>query len=168
MKKHASFIGPLLLTILAVSVVIVYYRFIDHPIAHLATEGKLVGRVNQPLTIPIVLDTGSETINAAEVHIKTNPKLATITAVSKDSSFFQIWIKDQPSFSAQDGTATFAGGLPKPGFTGKGRIGSLTLIPHTTGQITLTFTNQTQVLRNDGQGTKIPLAQPPIMVSVKH
>ncbi len=118
---------------------------------------------NQSVTLPIEIDTAGKTINAAEVYLDVDPSLAKITSVSKTGSFFQIWVSD-PAFDAKKGTISMAGGLPTPGFKGKGQIGTVTLIPLKQGIITVNLDNKTRALQNDGMGTSVPLSLSPMRI----
>ncbi len=68
------------------------------------------------VTLPLFVDTKAEIINAGEVYLNFDPSGIEVVAVSKDKSFFTLWITDQPTFSNEKGEISFAGGLPTPGF----------------------------------------------------
>jgi len=124
-------------------------------------------RVGEKVVVPIFIDTAADTINAAEVYLKFNPRALTVDSIMKEPSFFQLWIKDQPAFSNDSGTISLAGGLPTPGFKGRGQIGAVVFIPKVTGQHLLTFDPKTRILKNDGQGTFVPLRLAPIIITVR-
>lgn len=121
--------------------------------------------VGQSVTIPIYIDTGSDTINAAEVYLTFDPSVIAVDSVAKDPSFFQLWITDQPAYSNETGTLSFAGGLPSPGFKGRGQVGSVTLHFLKHQAASLTFESKTRILKNDGQGTAVPLIVRPIIIA---
>lgn len=123
--------------------------------------------VNQSIELPILIDTKDETINAAEVYLTYDPAFLTVTEVTKKDSFFQLWVDGEPSFSKEKSQITFAGGLPTPGFRGKGQIGTVQFTPTKRGQTTIVFAEKTRVLLNDGKGTKIPLRLSPITITVR-
>jgi hypothetical protein len=123
--------------------------------------------VSQSIDLPIFIDTRDYTINAAEVYLTYDPQLVTVESVSKDNSFFQLWITDEPKFSNEKGQLSFAGGLPTPGFKGRGQIGTVTLKLLKPGHTNLTFDPKTRVLLNDGQGTAVPLYVAPISLLVQ-
>ena len=118
-------------------------------------------------TVPIEIDTGGRTINAAEVYLKFDPKLIQIESASVEGSVFTIQITGQPKFSNETGEISFAGGVPNPGFKGKGKIGSVTLKASTPAKTQLIFDSKTQALLNDGLGTAIPLQLQPVEVEIK-
>jgi hypothetical protein len=124
-------------------------------------------KVNQKITLPIFIDTSGLIINAAEVYLKFDPATLKVESASKENSFFQLWITDEPKFSNDKGEISFAGGLPKPGFQGRGQIGSVNIIPLKSGLQTLSFDQKSRILLNDGVGTEAPLKLEPIKIKVK-
>lgn len=136
-------------------------------VATLTAEINSTPTLNQTLDLPIMIDTAGATINAAEIYLKFDPAAIRVEAVTKDNSFFQLWITDEPKFSNESGEISFAGGLPKPGFSGRGQIGSIKIIPLKTGQAEISFESKTRALLNDGKGTAIALELPPIQLEIK-
>jgi hypothetical protein len=128
---------------------------------------KQTVQAGKTVTMPIYIDTGEHTVNAAEVYLKFDPKLVQVESVSKDNSIFSIWISDQPAFNNQTGEISFAGGIPTPGFKGQGQVGSVTLKANQPAKTQLTFDARTQVLLNDGLGTAVQLRLSPIEVNIK-
>lgn len=124
-------------------------------------------KTNQKVTIPIVLDTKEETINAAEVYLAFHPEEIRVGSVSRDNSFFRLWITNEPKFSNEDGQISFAGGLPSPGFKGKGVIGLITITPLKKGTFNINYDSKTRVLLNDGKGTKLSVRLNPIKIKVQ-
>ena len=126
-----------------------------------------LAEINKKISIPIEINTQDKTINAAEAYLTFDPKAIRVESVSKSDSFFTIWITDEPKFSNEKGEISFAGGLPNPGFKGKGVIGSVEITPLKTGWQTLTFDARTRLLLNDGLGTESPLEKELIRIKVK-
>lgn len=122
---------------------------------------------NQKIFIPIFVNTEDKTINALEVYLKFDPNELRVESVSKDNSFFQLWIKDEPKFNNDKGEISFAGGLPNPGFKGTGQIGSIEITPLKAGLLTISFDGRTRMLLNDGVGTESALISQPIKIRVK-
>ncbi|HUC20751.1 MAG TPA: cohesin domain-containing protein, partial [Candidatus Polarisedimenticolaceae bacterium] len=121
---------------------------------------------NHQLKVPIEIDTGGRTINAAEIKLTFDPRVIEVVSVSKEKSFFKIWITNQPSFSNAKGTISFAGGIFTPGFSGKGQVGAVTLKSKRALTSELKFGSGTQVLLNDGKGTAVPLELSPIKIKI--
>lgn len=148
----------------------IFYKISTHSNPNQASVTLIgVTKVNagQKLTMPIFIDTKGQNINAAEVYLNFNPRLMRVDDISTDGSFFKIWIEDHPKYSNEQGTIAFAGGLPKPGFTGQGQIGTITVTLLKDENATLVFTPKTRVLLNDGKATPIPLSMDPITIRVK-
>ena len=124
-------------------------------------------KLSEEQVIPIIIDTNGTAINAAEVYLKYNPDLVEVISVSKENSFFTLWITDSPTFSNEKGEISFAGGLPTPGFNGKGQIGSIKIKAKKLGQITFEFDSKTRALKNDGVGSQLNLKLAPLILKVK-
>ena len=125
-----------------------------------------VAETGHRVKLPIVINTAGQTINAAQIYLKFDPKVVQVESVSKEGSFFTLWVTDQPKFDNKSGHISFAGGIFTPGFHGQGQVGSVTLVAKSATKSQLTFTN-TQVLLNDGQGTAVPLKLDPIQVNIQ-
>jgi len=165
-KKYFTLKGALLVAVVVIVVAGMYYYHLPKK-ATITTSQKQPLQTGQQLQVPIVLDTQGYTINAAEVYLHFDPSVVRIDSVSKEPSFFQLWITDQPKFSNQTGDFSFAGGLPSPGFTGKGTIGTVTITLLHPGAAQFAFLPTTRVLLNDGKGTAVPLKLSPIMIHGK-
>lgn len=124
-------------------------------------------RVEEEIDIPINIDTANQNINAAEVYLRFDPADLEVLSVSKDNSFFSLWIKDQPAFSNERGEISFAGGLPNPGFSGRGQIGSIKVKTKRKGSILIEFDQKSRTLLSDGLGTEIKLHLDPINFKVE-
>jgi hypothetical protein len=175
-KKHIELnkktIGILVLLILVVAgvisiVVTRFSRKVDPNQAFVSVQGTTTVNAGQKTTLPIIIDTKGQNINAAEVYLNFNPRLMRVDEITKDGTFFKIWIKDDPKFSNEKGEISFSGGLPNPGFTGKGQVGTITVTLLQKQDAQLVFTPKTRVLLNDGKGTAIPLTIDPITIKVK-
>lgn len=155
-----------LLFLLVVFGGIVFVTLRNNRRARVTIEMPSTLTVNRAIEAPVFIDTHTDTINAAEVYLTFDPTAFRVESVSKDNSFFKIWIDKQPAFSNEAGTISFAGGLPTPGFQGRGQVGVITLLPLKKGSVTLTFDPKTRILKNDGSGTTVPLLMPPITTRV--
>ena len=117
--------------------------------------------------VAINIDTKENTINAAEVYLTFDPQYFEVLSVDKAGSFFQIWIDNEPKFSNSNGTISFAGGLPTPGFKGMGKIGSVTIKAKKSGSTQINFTSKSRLLLDDTNGTFVPLRMDSIKVKIK-
>ncbi len=121
----------------------------------------------EKIHIPIFINTQKYIINAAEIYLRFDPSELQVVSVSKENSFFQLWITGEPKFSNETGEISFAGGLPTPGFSGKGQVGAVEIVAKKPGRHQLSFDGRTRILLNDGLGTAIPLNLRPIKFKVK-
>ena len=166
-RRHPLVDATLVLIALVLGSLALYQDYYKPPVASISGPSVLRARQGETVTLPIFIDTAGQTINAAEVYLEFDPAKFEVTSISKDGSFFTIWIKDEPAYSNDDGKISFAGGLPYPGFKGRGQVGTVTIKPKVAPLSTqLVFTTRTQVLLNDGLGTKVPLRMAAIPVEV--
>ncbi len=157
------------IALFGISVIGGYLLFNKTPTSREATitAPQPVSGSNHRLTLPIVIDTAGQTINAAEIYLKFDPKVVQVDSISKDQTFFTIWVPNEPKFSNTSGDISFVGGIFNPGFRGQGKVGSVTLVAKKPLKTKLTFTGNTAVKLNDGLGTSIPLQLKPIEVDIK-
>lgn len=130
----------------------------------LSSDG--VKKVGETFSIDVNLETGPKAINAAEVNLKFDPGMIEVVSVDREGSFFQIWIEGQPTFS-KDGTISFAGGLPTPGFKGEGKIGTIKAKALNPGTTSIKFEDKSRMLLDDGEGTEVKLMLEPIEINVR-
>lgn len=143
-----------------------FYKFRAPKAAEITFGDISSAKLAQEQTLPLYIDTIGKTINAAEVYLKFNPDQIEIVSVSKENSIFSLWITDSPTFSNQKGEIAFAGGLPTPGFSGKGKIGTIKIKPKQLGKATFEFDGRTRALLNDGKGTAINLKLDSLKIKV--
>lgn len=105
-------------------------------------------------TVNTVVSTQGDAINAISgvVHYPTD--LLQVVGISKASSVLTLWVQD-PSFSNADGTVSFEGVVPNPGFTGNGgTVAAITFKVLKEGAATVKY-DAGSVLANDGNGTNV-------------
>jgi hypothetical protein len=120
---------------------------------------------NAEITVPLTIDTQGSTINAGEFYLTYDPARIEVKSLKTDTSIFSLWITGQPSFSNDTGTLNFAGGLPTPGFIGKGTVAQVVLVVKGKGTTHLSWDPKSRMLKNDGAGTAVPLRLPPVTLS---
>lgn len=123
-------------------------------------------KVGDVVDIDINIDTHNSTINAAEVYLTFDPVYLEIQVVEKSDSIFPIWL-GEPRFSNLEGTASFAGGLPTPGFKGRGKMGIIKAKLIKSGKTEISFSKKSRMLLNDGEGTAVPLQLGPIQLNIQ-
>lgn len=104
--------------------------------------------------VSIKVNTDGQAINTAEATLTFDPTKLNVASISKVSSIFSLWVSE-PVFSNGDGTISFAGGKPSPGYTGSsGTLITVTFKGLTSGTANVNFSSAS-VLADDGLGTNI-------------
>ena len=113
----------------------------------------------------VLVNTDGATINTAAATIEFPTDLLQVMSVSESSSIFSLWVQN-PAFSNADGTITFTGGLPSPGYTGaSGEVVSIVFMAKKQGTASIIFSNSS-VLQNDGFGTDVLTATEPATITI--
>jgi hypothetical protein len=111
--------------------------------------------VGSTFTVSVFLNTGGRNVNAVEADLKFPADKLQVVSPTAGSSFVAVWVA-QPTFSNARGTLNFKGGVPSPGInTDAGLISTVTFRVRTVGIASITFTDQSKVLLDDGKGTNI-------------
>jgi competence protein ComGC len=104
--------------------------------------------------VSVKVNTGGQTINAAQGTISFDNKLLSVVGISRSGAVFNLWTTE-PTFSNSAGTINFGGGIPNPGYNGNsGHVCTITFQAKKTGAAQVRFTSGA-VLANDGKGTNI-------------
>jgi len=109
----------------------------------------------------IKIDTEGEEINAVKIDLTFFQELLEAKDFSQGNSILAFW-PEGPSFSNQEGTISFVGGVPG-GFQGDGLLGKLVFQTKKSGEqfsaqsAAVRFLDSSQVLLNDGLGTPAEL-----------
>jgi len=110
--------------------------------------------IGDTFSVGVKVNTDGASINAAEGTITFDNSLLEVVNVSSGGSDFSLWTT-KPTFSNSNGTVSFGGGLPPPGYQGGGgHICTITFKSKKSGKATARFTSGA-VLANDGKGTNI-------------
>jgi hypothetical protein len=110
--------------------------------------------VGSRFTVSVKMNTGGQSINAAQGTISFDKAALKVVSVSKNGSIFAFWT-DEPSFSNSAGTVDFGGGIPRPGYEGNGgSVFSVVFEALRTGVAEVSFVSGS-VLANDGKGTNV-------------
>lgn len=106
--------------------------------------------------VELKINTEKERINAAQIELIFPPEKLEVVEISQGSSIFTLW-PEPPSFSNEKGKISFVGGVPL-GFEGEGKIISIAFkVISSEKEISfaeINFSKDSQVLLNDGRGTK--------------
>ncbi|MDP2789981.1 MAG: cohesin domain-containing protein [bacterium] len=110
-------------------------------------------REGETKSFSLTVNSADQAMNASQGKFSFPVDKLQVTNVAK-GSLFKYWT-DEPAYSNSNGTVTFGGGLPTPGFTGSGRaVLTVMFRAKATGTATLTYSSGT-ILANDGDGTNI-------------
>jgi hypothetical protein len=167
-KKLTFIILSILFVTLAFFLIFEYVHPIKKEIkGQFSLETKDKYKVGKSANIDLNLDSKTYNINAAEVYLDYDPQFLEIQSIDKIKSIFKLWIEDEPKFLNKEGVISFAGGIPTPGFTGKGIIGTIRVKFKKTGKTSIQFDKRSRMLLNDNNGTSLPLSLEPINLDVK-
>ena len=107
------------------------------------------------MVVEVRFNSDGEEINAVQAELKFPPNTFEIVNLNKGNSILTLW-PQEPFFSNPTGKISFVGGVPN-GFKGDGLIGSFILQGKILGEGTINFSENSQALLNDGQGTPAPI-----------
>ena len=142
--------------IFAFFVVAAFLMFGSSAFAATVSLGSSVSQVDSGALFSVSVNVNSQgqAINNAEAVINFPPDLVQVTSLNLNGSIFSLWV-EQPAFSNTDGTVTFNGGIPNPGYTGAGgHILTIQFKSKAPGAAQFTFASAA-VRANDGLGTDV-------------
>ncbi|MEK7631263.1 MAG: cohesin domain-containing protein [Patescibacteria group bacterium] len=120
--------------------------------------------VGKTTTVSVIARSNDQAMNASQGKVSFPADKLQVTSVSK-GSLFSYWTTE-PAYSNSNGTVTFGGGLPSPGYKGTGRsIITITFKAKAEGKAALTYASGT-ILANDGLGTNILTAYGSVTLSI--
>jgi hypothetical protein len=110
--------------------------------------------VGKSFPVTVYVSSVSQSVNAVSGTITFPTDKLQVVSVSKASSILTLWVSD-PTFSNSDGTVSFEGVVPNPGFQGSaGRIITINFKVVGSGAATVKWSTASE-LANDGSGTNI-------------
>jgi hypothetical protein len=109
--------------------------------------------VGNNFSVKVKVNSGGQSINAAEGNLVFNPSEISVVSISKGGSIFNLWA-NEPAFCNSVGSITFGSGTPS-GFSGNaGTIITITFKAKTISTSKVNF-SAGSVLAADGKGTNI-------------
>ena len=114
------------------------------------SPGSVKTEVNKTFTVNINLSS-DEAVNSASGQVIFPGSLLQATAVSQAGSIFTLW-PEPPTISGE--TVNFAGGLPSPGYTGTGKLFSITFKAKAAGTANISIANG-RTLANNANATNV-------------
>ena len=110
--------------------------------------------VGSNFAVSVYVLSSDQAINAVSGAISFPQNKLEIESLSKTGSIVSMWAQE-PSFSNSDGTVSFEGIIPNPGFIGaSGEIITINFKVKSIGSALITFSSGS-VLANDGSGTDV-------------
>jgi len=110
--------------------------------------------VGNIVSVRILVNTDGKVINNADAILRFPNDLLDVMSISKTSSIFSLWV-EEPKFSNYEGSISFNGGVPNPGFFGQnGEIVSIVFKAKKQGNASIVFSDSA-VRQNDGLGTDV-------------
>lgn len=109
--------------------------------------------VGSTFTVRVKVNSGGDTINAAEGTLIFNPDEVSVISISKSGSIFTLWTTE-PTFSNAGGDIVFGGGTPTNFTRSSGTIITINFKAKVTTSATVNFSSGS-VLAADGKGTNI-------------
>lgn len=110
--------------------------------------------VGDTVKVDILLDTDGELLNAGDIIVTYDTTILEAKNVTRGNSIFTLWTEEP---RIENGSVSFQGGKPL-GFSGENNIiGQVLFTVMSPGITTLTFNDETRVLKHDGLGSKADL-----------
>lgn len=114
------------------------------------TAGSIKTDVNKTFTVNVNLSS-DEAVNSASGQVIFPGSLLQATSVSQSGSIFSLW-PEPPSISGE--SVNFAGGMPSPGYTGTGKLFSITFKAKAAGTANISIANG-KTLANNANATNV-------------
>lgn len=109
--------------------------------------------VDSTFSVKVKVNSGGESINAAEATLIFNPAELNIVKISKSNSIFSLWTTE-PTFSNSTGNIVFGGGTPSNFIGTSGTVITITFKAKASASAQVNFSSGS-VLAADGKGTNI-------------
>ncbi|MCP6718028.1 MAG: cohesin domain-containing protein [Patescibacteria group bacterium] len=119
------------------------------------SPGSETFKLGDSFSVEVKIKTGDIPINSAQAVIHFPADTLEVLSISQDDSVFALW-PEEPAFSNSDGTISFAGGLPHPGFQQIGNIITINFKGKKQGIVHIAF-GEGKILADDGEGTNVLL-----------
>lgn len=106
-------------------------------------------------TETMIVTSADQTMNAISGNISFPPDLLQVASITKANSVLSLWAQE-PVYSNTEGTISFSGIVPNPGFIGsRGQVLTIQFRARKAGTGAILISPSSEVLANDGNGTNI-------------
>jgi hypothetical protein len=130
----------------------------------ITSEDNTFVKVGKTITVDIMADADNP-INVISTTVNIPKDLISVEQISKENSIIDLW-SEEPKV-VDDSKIYFSGGIIDPkGFTGKGKVLSITLKPIKEGTATLSF-EETKMLAHDGTGREVGCKNNPMIITIR-
>jgi len=129
-------------------------------------EGVREAAVNIPFKMQFIANSDKMPVNAVSLSASFDTNKLTVLNVDTSKSFCQFYPENK--FNNSKGQIIISCGAPSPGFTGKNTIAEITFIAKSQGETSVTVSEESQILLNDGKGTDIfskPVSFPLLIIN---
>lgn len=121
-------------------------------------------RAGETVVVRLLVES-DQPLNAVEGLVSFPADLLSVTSISKTGSVVALWV-EEPSYSNAQGTVSFSGGVPNPGYMGDfRRVINIEFRAKAAGSATIAIQNAS-VLANDGAGTNILTQRTPATLTI--
>ncbi len=104
--------------------------------------------------VPIYIDTQGKSVNTVELHITFDPNRLQVISPAGRNSIITLWVAT-PSYSNTSGTINLSGVITGGINTSNGLLTTITFKALAVGDTRVSLSSETQVLANDGMGTRV-------------
>lgn len=134
--------------------------------ATLTLQGPAIAHVSQQIHVQLLLDT-NDAVNAGFITVRYPANLLHASSVNYQNSIFALW-QQLPNASPLNGQVTLTGGIPNPGYKGKGGvITNIIFTPKAVGAAVIHIEKSSQLLLNDGEGTPAAWSSSDLKIAIK-
>ncbi len=167
-RKHIFFLAIFWIIIFSISAFLTLYKLdkeatklerppylIYNAILKMEPEADVIDRFFEK-RVAIKVSSGGEAINAIQVKLKFDPKIAEVKDIITTKSFCKPELFIRKEIDNENGIVEIICGLPTPGFQEQvGTVAELIIQPLGIGQLVFKFEKDTGVFANDGLGTNV-------------
>lgn len=121
--------------------------------------------IGSTISETVIVSSTDQALNAISGVLSFPRDLLQVVSVSKANSLLSLWVQE-PTFSNTDGTVSFSGIIPNPGYIGgRGQVFVVQFRGKKAGTANVTFSSP-EVLANDGNGTDILVSSNSATISI--
>lgn len=116
-------------------------------------QNEVMVEEGESVVVDVYLDTQGKSVNAVDAVLGFPQHIVEVVDVSRGGSVLTLWISD-PVVDNQAGIVRLTGGIPAGGSFSAGILARITFRAKAEGEGTLSWSDTSQVLLNDGRGSR--------------